>query len=257
MLASFRCRRLWAAAMLALVAPPAVAQDDTPDAPSQRLTVEGNSRQRYFLVGPRPETEAPAAGYGLLVVLPGGDGSAEFHPFVRRIFQKVLLDGFLLAQPVAPKWSANQPVTWPTARLKVPGMKFTTEEFVTAVIADVARRHKLDPKRVYVLGWSSGGPAAYAVTLGDPKVAGAFVAMSVFKPEQLPPLAKAKGRAFYVYHSPQDAIPFSMAERAAADLQAKAAKVKLQTYEGGHGWRGDVFGDLRAGIDWLEAQRGE
>jgi hypothetical protein len=26
------------------------------------------------------------------------------------------------------------------------------------------------------------------------------------------------------------------------------------TYEGGHGWRGDVFGMIRAGVQWLDEQ---
>ena len=37
-------------------------------------------------------------------------------------------------------------------------------------------------------------------------------------------------------------------------LTAAGAKVKLQTYEGGHGWHGDPFEMIRAGIDWLESQ---
>ena len=32
------------------------------------------------------------------------------------------------------------------------------------------------------------------------------------------------------------------------------AKVRttLAEYEGGHGWQGDVFGNIKAGVDWLE-----
>jgi predicted esterase len=43
-----------------------------------------------------------------------------------------------------------------------------------------------------------------------------------------------------------------MAEQASRDLEKAGASVKLATYEGGHGWKGNVYGDVRAGIEWLE-----
>ena len=77
--------------------------------------------------------------------------------------------------------------------------------------------------------------------------------MSVFKPDQLPPLGNAKKRAIYIYHSPEDGLcPYFMAAEAAETLRANGATVQLATYDGGHGWRGPVYDDIRAGIDWLE-----
>ena len=77
--------------------------------------------------------------------------------------------------------------------------------------------------------------------------------MSVFKPDFLPPLEGAKGHRYFLYHSPDDRVcPFRMAEQAAKDLEKHGAAVKLVTYEGGHGWRGDVFGQIREGLKWLE-----
>jgi predicted esterase len=78
--------------------------------------------------------------------------------------------------------------------------------------------------------------------------------MSVFKPEQLPRLENGKGKAFYILHSPQDFIKMSFPESARDQLAAAGAKTKLATYEGGHGWKGDVFGNIRAGMDWLESE---
>jgi predicted esterase len=125
------------------------------------------------------------------------------------------------------------------------------------VIADVAKKHKLNSKRIFTLSWSSSGPAAYAVSLQDKgSVTGSFIAMSVFNPRFLPPLKRAKGHAYYLYHSPEDRIcPYRMAEQARNDLADNGAKVRLQTYEGGHGWRGNVYGDIRRGVEWLEKNR--
>ncbi|MFO1094535.1 MAG: hypothetical protein U0992_14710 [Planctomycetaceae bacterium] len=241
-------------ALLALltIAQTSRAQDDVADVPSQDLRIGNDQNQRYFLVGPAEGSTAPESGYGLIVVLPGGSGDADFHPFVKRIFKNALPEGYLVAQPVAVQWTKQQQIVWPTAKNREQGMQFTTEEFVDAVIKDIEQKHKLDARRIFTLSWSSGGPAAYAISLTSDKVAGSFVAMSVFNPKYLPPLAKAKGQRYFIYHSPEDRIcPFRMAEQAAKDLPKNGAVVKFEKYDGGHGWQGPVFDNIRAGIEWL------
>jgi predicted esterase len=134
-------------------------------------------------------------------------------------------------------------------------MRFSTEEFIAAVVDDVTAKKKVDRTRIYALGWSSGGPPVYAssVTEGTP-LTGAFVAMSVYKPEQMPPLARAKGKVYYLLHSPQDFIKMRFPEAAKKDLTAAGATVELRTYDGGHGWHGDALGNIRRGVEWLDAQ---
>jgi predicted esterase len=229
------------------------AQGDVADIPAQDLRADKDENKRYFLVGPHPGVSTPKDGYGLVVVLPGGDGSAEFHPFVKRIYKDSVPKGYLLAQPVAVKWTEKQQIVWPTDKNPVEGMKFSTEEFVESVIKDARGRHKLDPQRVFTLTWSSSGPAAYTVSLTSKSVTGSFIAMSVFKSDLLPPLERAKGHGYFLYHSPDDRVcPFRMAERAAQDLEKSGAAVKLVTYDGGHGWRAGLYAHIREGLQWLE-----
>lgn len=229
------------------------AQDDVADVRSQDLRAGKDDQKRYFLIEPGDDEPAPEAGRGLVIVMPGADGSAEFHPFVKRIYKHALPAGYLVAHPVAVKWSEEQEIVWPTAKSRVAKMKFTTEEFVAAVIKDVGGRHKLDEQRIFTLSWSSSGPAAYAISLTNPQVKGSFIAMSVFKPKFLPPLKAARGRGYFLYHSPDDDVcPFRMAEQAAKDLEQEGAQVKLVTYDGGHGWRGGLYDQMREGIEWLE-----
>ncbi len=230
---------------------------DVADMPSQDLQAADDTNKRYFLIGPKKDTKPPADGYGLLVIMPGGDGSADFHPFVKRIYKNALPDGYLAAQPVAFKWTPDQQIVWPTKTNPVAEMKFTTEEFVDAVIDDVAKKHKLDRTKIFSLSWSSSGPAAYAISLRNKsRVKGSFIAMSVFNPKFLPALKGAKGHAYYLYHSPDDPVcPYRMAERAKTSLAENGAKVRLEDYEGGHGWRGDVYGNIRQGVEWLEKNR--
>jgi RNA polymerase sigma factor (sigma-70 family) len=227
---------------------------DVADIPSRDVQVAGDADKRYFLIGPKKDAKAPTEGYGLVVIMPGGDGSADFNPFVRRIYKYALSDQYVAAQPVAVNWTPDQEIVWPTKPNPVDKMKFSTEEFVEAVIADVAKKHKLDGTKVFTLSWSSSGPAAYAISLQEKgSVKGSLIAMSVFNPKFLPPLKGANGHAYYLYHSQQDRVcPYRMAEQAKASLTENGAKVRLETYAGGHGWRGNVYADIRNGIEWLE-----
>jgi predicted esterase len=216
------------------------------------LTLRGDPMKRYILVGPR--AAEPAEGYRLLVVLPGGDGSADFQPFVREIAENALPGSYLVAQAIAPAWSSDEErVVWPTRKLEGEKAKFSSEDFVAEIVADVKQRHRIDPRYVFLLGWSSGGPPVYAASLekGSP-VRGALVAMSVFKPEHIETLDGARGRAFYVLHSPEDFIAMDFPKRAVKDLAKKGAKTVLETYAGGHGWHGDVYGMIAKGVSWLE-----
>ena len=42
---------------------------------------------RFFLMGPKSKA-APADGYRLLLVLPGGDGGEDFRPFIESVAQE-------------------------------------------------------------------------------------------------------------------------------------------------------------------------
>jgi len=225
---------------------------DVADIPTQDLRLGNDEQKRYLLDGPRKDEKEPKNGFGLLVVMPGGEGSASFHPFVKRVYKNSVPKGFLVVQPVAVKWTPEQQIVWPTEKTKVDGMKFTTEEFVEGIIEELAKTKKIDPARVFTLSWSSSGPAAYALSLRKQAlVKGSLIAMSVFHPNELE-LDLAKDKAYYLLHSPDDVVcPFKFAEQARDTLRQKGAKVEFGTYLGGHGWRGDVFGNIRKGVEWL------
>ncbi|MHC4480954.1 MAG: alpha/beta hydrolase [Planctomycetota bacterium] len=252
-------RTLAAIVALGMAACVAYAQMPRPhevaDVPSQDLLAGQNAYMRYFLVGPKEGAQPPEEGYGLLVVVPGGSGSEGFLTFVKGLHKNALGDDYLAAQLVAVQQIPTQNVVWPTRASALPGLAFRTEDFVRAVVEDVKLRHKVDPRRIFALAWTTGAPAAYSLSLqeGTP-LAGTFIAMSEFKAHTLPNLKRAKGHAYLLYHSPQDqVVPIGMAKGAQFMLQQNEAKVKLATYEGGHGWRGEFYGDIHQGIQWLEA----
>ena len=237
-------------------APPAAGDADK--TPAKDVTIAGKAKQRYFLIGDT-KAKAPEAGFALVLVLPGRDGSADFHPFVKNIYASALPDGYLDAQLIAvPSKNENQ-IVWPTAFFKDAKQTFTTESFIANVVADVKDKQKvkLDPSRVFTLSWSSGGPAGYAASLAkDTPVTGSLVAMSVFPLQNLKPaLPAAKGKNYYLLQSPQDEVTrYFFVNMAKTQLTNAGATVQTADYDGGHGWHGDVFGNIRAGIEWLEKQ---
>ena len=240
--------------------PPAVLpvhpDSDVADVAVEERRAGKDQRKSYLLIGDASAATAPERGYRLLIVMPGGDGGIGFQTFARRIAKNSLPPGYLVAELVAVSWTPEhaEQIVWPTAadRLSEPG--FTTEQFVDDVITDIMRNKKLDPRFIFILGWSSGGPPVYASSLSpSTRITGWFVAMSVFRPEQLPSLDNASGQAIYLYHSEEDTLcPYAMAEQAARALRSSGATVQLASYDGGHGWRGPVYDDIRAGIAWLE-----
>ncbi|MCZ6573087.1 MAG: hypothetical protein O7C98_07955 [Planctomycetota bacterium] len=231
-------------------------QEDVADIPAEDIKIGGEAKKRYFRIGPkaRYEKKGPKGGYGLLIIMPGGPGTANFHAFCKRIYKHACPDDYVAAQPVAFKWTEGQTSVWPTEKRKVPGQKFSTEQFVEEVVADVSKWKPIDRKRIFVLAWSSSGPAAYAISLQKKKSpTGFFISQSVFYRAWLPSLKEARGEAYFIDHSPTDAkCKFELAQEAAKLLKKKGAKTKLVTYKGGHGWHGDMYGRMREGLGWLE-----
>jgi len=113
--------RTWVAlAITVLACSVAVAEkEDVDGVSSEKLQVKKDGRKSYFLIHKDGE-KAPAEGYRLLVVLPGGDGSEAFHPFVKRIHKNALPPGYLTAQLIAFKWTPDQQIVWPHQNNKVP-----------------------------------------------------------------------------------------------------------------------------------------
>ena len=241
------------------VAEPARTKEKGPEWLANKRTVKSNPKMDYFQLGPRENVEAPKAGYKLIVIMPGGGGNAEFHPFVRRMYEQSFGDEYIAVQPVAFKWKEDQQIVWPTRTNPVEGQKFATEDFAEAIIKEVREEVKIDSRHVYTLSWSSCGPAAYALSLAEKTpVRGSFVAMSIFNAKFLPDLKNARGQSYFIEHSPDDRVcPIRLASQAKKRLKENGAAVFFNTYEGGHGWHGNYFARITGGMKWLEARSEE
>ncbi len=234
---------------------PTKGLEDVADIPAVDHYIKGHPKKRYVLIGHDPEAKVPKKGYGLIVILPGGPGGIEFHGFCKRIHKNAIPKGFLSVQLVSPAWTewSAKNLIWPTEKSNYKQAEFSTEEHLIDAVAEVQKLVKIDKQRIYAFTWSSGGPAVYATSLHKKSpLKGSFIAMSVFQPGTLPSLKRAKKQRYYILHSPEDFISIEQAELARDELAKHKAKTTLVTYEGGHGWHGDMYGMMRAGFAWLE-----
>lgn len=231
---------------------------DVTDVPAMDLRIMDDASKRYFLIGNIESPSPRSDGRRVLIVLPGGDGSADFSPFVRRIYKMALNDEWIVAQIVAPRWARRQAIVWPTKTRLLPEARFSTEQLIDSVIDDITTRGSIDPTEIYVLAWSSSGPAAYSVALMDkPRIAGAFIAMSVFRENEYSKPVTAPSCCVYLMQSPDDnRTPFRHAESAQQFMESVGIRVMLKQYKGGHGWHGNPFEMVSEGMNWLVMQNG-
>ena len=56
--------------------------------PSHDFLIDDDANRRYFLIGWDPKAKPPKDGYRMLLVLPGGSGSADFNGFFAQNLEK-------------------------------------------------------------------------------------------------------------------------------------------------------------------------
>ncbi|QQE10654.1 hypothetical protein JD969_14245 [Planctomycetota bacterium] len=235
---------------------------DVADISATRITLDKDKKKTYILMDSQSTSEeTESQPRPLLIIIPGGDGSEDFHFFCRRLYKFAALEAnpnFIAVQPIAPQWSKMQTdnVTWPNKYHKFRGMKFTTETLINDIIKDVKSNHKIDETKIFTLAWSSGGPAAYDLALQkDSPVTGSFVAMSVFKPRPQQ-LRFAKNKNFFIYHSKSDrVVPYNFSSKALSTLTKAKANVMHKTYDGNHGWfHANNYDNISDGLEHLQQQ---
>ena len=244
-----RCMRIAALALVLAVWPGAAAlcaQD-----PPRERTIAALPRSCWFLLPPRTPPK-PDTKLGLLVVLPGGDATKDFLPFVQNGLFAQAPDDFAGVMLTAVQWTPGQQVVWPTERSKADGMQYTTEQYVRAVLAEVGAELPIDPARRVVVAWSSSGPAIHALMAAkDAPFDRAYIAMSVW-PQGLKDLAAVEGRRYVLDQSPDDQVTiFRHVRDAHAALSKAGAQVRVSNHAGGHGWTDAPLPRFAQNLAWL------
>jgi predicted esterase len=239
------------------------AQEIDPAVNIEERTAGKDPLKRYFLIRHQLAPAEMPKEFALLLILPGGTGGADFLPFCANVITRLgTPKDFLVAELVAPVWDKATAMNnvWPGKAVPDRAAKFRAEEFVSAVIEDVSAHDRIHDGWVFMLGWSSSGHVLYSSSFDNPKIRGAFIAMSRFVPRMFSHLPNAKGKRFYLWHSPDDTVcAFSEAQNAADLLARRGALTILKSYPGGHGWvpNSNYIDRIKEALVWFRAPEAE
>jgi polyhydroxybutyrate depolymerase len=138
-------------ALLAFVSGAALAEDRL-----HTITVDQTERS-YVLHVPR-NVKAPTA---LVIVLHGGGGSAKSAIAQTGFNAEADRRGFIAAYPEGTARSRFH--TWNAGACCGVAVERGMDDvgFIRAMVAEIGKRHPLDPKRIYATGLSNGGMMAY------------------------------------------------------------------------------------------------
>lgn len=213
----------------------------------KRLRVDNDPRRTFFLIsngrlypaGKEKFTEAnlqtalPVAERpGLLVLLYGkGRDLNGLKDNWQNILNMMPNGNYVVAIAMPPVENAE--TLWPThANAADPGLP-RTEAFVRDIVRTVQTQVPLNPSRIFLRGEGEGATAVYACSLdAQTPFRGFSVFAGDFRMGQLPPLAPAKGRRYFIQYNPDDKeLPFFRAVSARDSLTKAGAQVKLAPYQ--------------------------
>lgn len=156
---------------------------------SGELTVSHDGVRRSYTLRV-PDTTHHRGALPLVVVMHGGGGNAENVENMTGFTPVGAREGFLVAYPNGSGGVAGSLLTWNAEHCCGDAMRDEADDvgFVAAVIDDVARRHRVDPNRLYLTGMSNGAMMSHrgGIELSDRIAAIAPVVGAVFGDEPMP-----------------------------------------------------------------------
>jgi predicted peptidase len=225
----------WLAAVLSLQVGDALAQTSAPPAVVETaLALADGTTLRYGISVPAGADGEPRPL--VLVLHPGGRAEYYGSSFMQSIVEPALRSwGAVMVAPDVPDRS------WATAR---------SERAVVALLEDVMARHRIDPARILVTGFSMGGGGTWYLAARQPELfTGAIVMAGSARSADL----AAVRMPIYLIHSPDDeVVPFAGAEEAYRTLSARGHPVELRVLPGyGHYMMGAYVPALRLAGSWM------
>jgi phospholipase/carboxylesterase len=206
-----------------------------------------------------PDNLHPGTAYPLLIALHGAGGSADtIAPLFKasRIAQP-----FFFCVPEAPyavPSGRDLSYVWfkpgSGERRSPPALQRKLgDEYVLAVLDAVLKAYPVDPRRVFLMGFSQGGFLAYSAGLKHPErfagviPVGTWLDQGDFTAEEMK-LAAAHTK-FLILHSPDDlAVAPSEARASAAFLAKYGVAHELVPYTGGHVLNAEVAQRIAAWV---------
>lgn len=224
-----------------------------------RRTIRGEFLAEYRVVA--PDEGSVEGRLPVVVALHGyGDDAGNFAALFRR---RSLPQPFLFVTVETPYAFPAGPrglgYSWTKEGIS-PGVAEESAklcaELVIRVIEDVKRNHRIDERKVYLLGFSQGAGLAFRVGIAHPELfagvipVGGWFDAGAHTPEELRHAARHGAGPFLVCHSPGDrVVPFASATEAAAELAKLELGYELVEYEGGHSLPAALLTRI---TDWMD-----
>lgn len=214
----------------------------TPDnAVKPHFVTVGRGASRYVISQSIPNKPmeapiiAPEKKPGLLVVLTDSMENMEAQKLRWQEIAAQAFDGkFLIALVRSPQANGKQIPLWPLRSSEKPGTNsgLTTENLLAEVVQNAESKYPIHPDRVFLAGVGTGGAAVYACSLESRTPFHGFLLLDApFRSSQLPPLANAKNKRYYLLHHRKNPItPFFIATAAQSALNKASAIVQLVDY---------------------------
>ena len=205
------------------------------------LITVGSGKSRYEIAQPVPDapTEAPLIAPekkpGLLVVLTDSMENIEAQKLRWQEIAAQAFDGkFLIALARSPHTESKQSPLWPLRPKDKTGTNAhpTTEELIAEIVRDAESKYPIHPDRVFLAGIGAGGSAVYSCSLEARTPFHGFLLLdALFRSSELPPLANAKNKRYYLlHHRDIGKTPFFIATAAQSALSKAGAIVQLIEY---------------------------
>lgn len=189
-----------------------------------------------------------------IVMIQGRSGNEE----VMWIFERAVPEGWLLVAPRAIKEDPNGGYSW---RIREKGQWPTLPQFDEAVAAIVDFIHALpelynaDLQNLYLMGFSQGAAAAYAVAMHHPQMIQGVAGLVGFLPMECDDLATAEPLAgmpiFMVVGKNDERIPYERSIACAHTLHLAGAELDYHEYDMRHRLNSEAMRDLKA---WWQTQ---
>lgn len=168
-------------------------------ADTERVSLMVDGRDRTYLLH-RPDGLPSGRSVPLVLVFHGGGGSAAGALARYGWVEKADAEGFVVAAPQGIRGWRRGRYFWNEASGRGPAARRNVDDvaFVRAVIADVERRAKIDPRRIYATGFSMGASMSHLLgqRLGDRLAAVAPVSGHVWRRGETP---RQPVSVFYIF----------------------------------------------------------
>ncbi|MBI1785330.1 polyhydroxybutyrate depolymerase [Candidatus Sumerlaeota bacterium] len=129
---------------------------------TERVAIQSGGSERSYLIHV-PYSHEVVKGTALVIVLHGGGGTGAQAERSYGWSKKSDEEGFIVVYPDGTGPMKTQVLTWNAGNCCGPAMDQNIDDvsFIRAVIEDVEKKYKINPKKIYATGISNGGMMSY------------------------------------------------------------------------------------------------